>query len=67
MPARRPRWQAKNDRRSSFGQLFGFGYPGYGGTLNLQLLLKNHAGHAALGSAPMTQSHASTTCAKPKS
>jgi outer membrane protein len=42
---------------SSFGQLFGFGYPGYGGTLTLQLPLKNHAGQAALGSALVTQSH----------
>jgi outer membrane protein len=42
---------------SSFGQLFGFGYPGYGGTLTLQLPLKNHTGQAALGSALVTQSH----------
>jgi len=33
---------------SSFGQLFGFGYPGYGGTLALQLPLRNHAAEAAL-------------------
>ena len=42
---------------SSFGQLFGFGYPGYGGTLTLQLPLRNHAGQAALGTALVSQSH----------
>jgi outer membrane protein TolC len=42
---------------SSFGQLFGFGFPGYGGTLTLQLPLKNHTAEAALGNALVTQSH----------
>jgi outer membrane protein len=42
---------------SSFGQLFGFGYPGYGGTLTLQLPLKNHTAEAALGNALVTRSH----------
>jgi len=36
---------------SSFGQTFGFGYPGYGGTLTLNLPLRNRAAKAALGSA----------------
>ena len=40
---------------SSFSQLFGFGYPTYGGTLQLTLPLKNHAGEAALGTALVTQ------------
>jgi outer membrane protein TolC len=42
---------------SSYGQLFGFGFPGYGGTLTLQLPLKNHTGQAALGTALVAQSH----------
>lgn len=42
---------------SSFNQLFGFGYPGYGGTVTLQLPFKNHAGEAALGTAMVTQRH----------
>ncbi|HTW46764.1 MAG TPA: TolC family protein [Acidobacteriaceae bacterium] len=42
---------------SSFGQLFGFGYPGYGGTLTLQLPLRNHAAEAAMGNALVTRSH----------
>jgi outer membrane protein len=37
--------------RSSFGQLFAFGYPGYGGTLTLNLPIRNRAGQARLGSA----------------
>jgi HAE1 family hydrophobic/amphiphilic exporter-1 len=36
---------------SSFGQLFGFGFPGYGGTLTLNLPIKNRAAQAALGGA----------------
>lgn len=36
---------------SSFSQLFGFGFPGYGGTLTLNLPLKNRAAQAELGSA----------------
>lgn len=42
---------------SSFGQVFGLGYPGYGGTLALQLPLKNHAAQAGLGTALVAQSH----------
>jgi outer membrane protein len=42
---------------SSFGQLFAFGFPGYGGTLTLQLPLRNHTAEAAIGSALVTQSH----------
>jgi outer membrane protein len=41
---------------SSFGQLFGFGFPGYGGTLTLTLPLKNHLAEAALGNAVVTRS-----------
>lgn len=41
---------------SSYSQLFGFGFPGYGGTLTLQLPIKNHQGQAALGSALVAQS-----------
>jgi outer membrane protein TolC len=36
---------------SSFAQLFGFGYPGYGGTLTLNLPVKNRAAQSALGTA----------------
>jgi outer membrane protein len=36
---------------SSMSQLFGFGFPGYGASLTLTLPVKNHTGHAALGSA----------------
>jgi outer membrane protein TolC len=36
---------------SSFNQLFGFGYPGYGGTLALNLPLRNRAAKAGLGNA----------------
>lgn len=36
---------------SSFNQLFGFGYPGYGGTLTLNLPVKNRAAQGALGTA----------------
>jgi outer membrane protein TolC len=36
---------------SSFNQLFGFGYPGYGGTLTLNLPLRNRAAKASLGNA----------------
>jgi outer membrane protein TolC len=41
---------------SSFSQLFGFGYPGYGGTLTLQLPIKNHTAEAALGTALVARS-----------
>lgn len=36
---------------SSFSQLFGFGFPGYGGTLTLSLPIRNRAGQARLGNA----------------
>jgi outer membrane protein len=36
---------------TSFGQLFGFGFPGYGGTLTLNLPIKNRAAQARLGTA----------------
>ena len=36
---------------SSFNQLFGFGYPGYGGNLTLNLPLRNRAAKAGLGNA----------------
>jgi outer membrane protein len=36
---------------SSFSQLFGFGFPGYGATLTLNLPLKNRAAQAELGTA----------------
>lgn len=42
---------------SSMGQLFGFGYPGYGGTLSLTLPIKNRAGQAALGNALVSRTH----------
>ena len=34
---------------SSFSQLFGFGFPGYGGQVTLNLPVRNHAGQARLG------------------
>ena len=36
---------------SSFNQLFGFGFPGYGATLTLNLPIKNRAAQADLGNA----------------
>jgi outer membrane protein TolC len=36
---------------SSFNQLFGFGYPGYGASLTLNLPIKNRAAQADLGAA----------------
>jgi len=41
---------------SSFNQLFGFGFPGYGATLALKLPVKNRAGQAALGTALASRS-----------
>ena len=38
-------------------QLFGFGYPGYGGTLSLTLPVRNRGGQATLGSALVSRSH----------
>jgi outer membrane protein len=42
---------------SSYSQLFGFGFPGYGGTLTLQLPVRNHTAEAALGTAVVSRSH----------
>jgi outer membrane protein TolC len=42
---------------SSMNQLFGFGFPGYGGTLTLTLPLKNRAGQASLGNALVSRTH----------
>jgi HAE1 family hydrophobic/amphiphilic exporter-1 len=42
---------------SSFSQVFGFGYPGYGGTLTLNLPVKNRAAQAGLGNALVSRSH----------
>jgi outer membrane protein len=42
---------------SSFTQLFGFGYPGYGGTLTLNLPVKNRAAQSALGTALVARNH----------
>jgi outer membrane protein TolC len=41
---------------SSFNQLFGFGFPGYGATLALKLPIKNRAGQALLGTALASRS-----------
>jgi len=41
---------------SSMSQLFGFGYPGYGGTLSLTLPVRNRGGQATLGSALVSRS-----------
>jgi outer membrane protein len=42
---------------SSFNQLFGFGYPGYGGQLTLNLPIRNRAGQARLGTAQVAKTH----------
>lgn len=42
---------------SSFNQLFGFGYPGYGGQLTLTLPIRNRSGQARLGNALVTRTH----------
>ena len=42
---------------SSMSQLFGFGYPGYGGTLSLTLPVRNRGGQATLGSALVSRTH----------
>jgi HAE1 family hydrophobic/amphiphilic exporter-1 len=42
---------------SSMDQLFGFGYPGYGGTLTLTLPVRNRAGQATLGNALVSRTH----------
>jgi outer membrane protein TolC len=42
---------------TSFDQMFGFGFPGYGGTLTLNLPLRNRAAKANLGTALVTRRH----------
>jgi outer membrane protein TolC len=42
---------------SSMSQLFGFGYPGYGGTLTLSLPVRNRGGQATLGNALVSRTH----------
>lgn len=42
---------------SSFNQLFGFGFPGYGGSLTLNFPIKNRAGQARLGNALVAKTH----------
>jgi len=42
---------------SSMNQLFGFGYPGYGGTLTLTLPVRNRSGQATLGNAMVSRTH----------
>ena len=42
---------------SSFGQVFGLGYPGYGGTLTLNLPIRNRGAQANLGTALVSRSH----------
>ncbi|MGA2650212.1 MAG: TolC family protein [Terracidiphilus sp.] len=42
---------------SSMSQLFGFGYPGYGGTLSLTLPIRNRGGQSTLGNALVSRTH----------
>ncbi|MGD0801175.1 MAG: TolC family protein [Terracidiphilus sp.] len=42
---------------SSMSQTFGFGYPGYGGTLTLNLPLRNRGAQARLGNALVSRTH----------
>jgi outer membrane protein len=42
---------------SSMDQTFGFGYPGYGGTLTLNLPIRNRGGQARLGNALVSRTH----------
>jgi outer membrane protein TolC len=42
---------------SSFNQLFGFGFPGYGGTITLNLPIRNRGAKANLGTALVTRRH----------
>jgi outer membrane protein len=42
---------------ASFSQMFGFGFPGYGGTLTLNLPLRNRAAKANLGTALVARRH----------
>ena len=42
---------------TSFNQMFGFGFPGYGGTLTLNLPIRNRAAKANLGTALVARRH----------
>ena len=42
---------------TSFSQLFGFGFPGYGGTLTLNLPIRNRGAKANLGTALVARRH----------
>ena len=42
---------------SSFSQLFGFGFPGYGGSLTLNFPVRNRGGQARLGNALASRTH----------
>jgi outer membrane protein len=42
---------------ASYSQLFGFGFPGYGGTLTLNLPLRNRGAKANLGTALVSRRH----------
>jgi outer membrane protein TolC len=42
---------------SSMDQTFGFGYPGYGGALTLNLSIRNRSGQARLGNALVSRTH----------
>jgi outer membrane protein len=42
---------------ASFSQMFGFGFPGYGGTLTLNLPIRNRAAKANLGTALVARRH----------
>ena len=42
---------------SSFNQLFGFGFPGYGAQLTLNLPVRNRAGQARMGNALVARTH----------
>jgi outer membrane protein TolC len=42
---------------TSFSQMFGFGFPGYGGTLTLNLPIRNRAAKANLGTALVARRH----------
>jgi outer membrane protein TolC len=42
---------------TSFSQMFGFGFPGYGGTLTLNLPLRNRGAKANLGTALVARRH----------
>jgi outer membrane protein len=48
---------SKGGLGTSFNQLFGFGFPGYGGTLNLNLPIRNRGAKANLGSALVARRH----------